>query len=140
VHRGNVRVHRNKADRSVHRDRTKNRTTIRNRNVNKTVIKENNRAERRNASRGKRIHFSNRQRVRARDYYRHHRDRFHRVARVTWPIVIGGYVPRDYTVYDIPDDYYGYVPGYEGYKYIVVGDQLLIIDPETWEIVAIIPI
>ena len=54
--------------------------------------------------------------------------------------MIGGYVPRDYTLYDIPDDYYGYVPGYEGYKYIVVGDELLIIDPETLEIVAIIPI
>lgn len=49
-------------------------------------------------------------------------------------------MPRDYAVYDIPDDFYGYVPGYEGYKYIVVGDELIIIDPETWEIVAIIPL
>jgi hypothetical protein len=32
------------------------------------------------------------------------------------------------------------VPAYEGYKYIIVGNELLIIDPETWEIVAIIPV
>jgi hypothetical protein len=60
------------------------------------------------------------------------------VRHVGWPIVIGGYVPRDYTIYDIPDDFYGYVPGYEGYKYIIVGDKLIVIDPDTWEIVAII--
>lgn len=86
------------------------------------------------------MHFSNSQRVRIRNFYRGHRGHFHRVARVGWPIVIGGYVPRDYAVYDIPDDFYGYVSGYEGYKYIVVGDELIIIDPETWEIVAIIPL
>ena len=52
--------------------------------------------------------------------------------------MIGGYVPRDYTIYDVPDYFYEYVPGYEGYKYIIVGDKLIIIDPDTWEIVAII--
>lgn len=85
-------------------------------------------------------HFNNHQRTRIRSYYRGHRHHFHRVARVSWPIVIGSFVPRDYTVYDIPSDFYGYVPGYEGYKYVVVGDQLIIIDPDTWEIVAIIPL
>jgi hypothetical protein len=84
--------------------------------------------------------FTSRDRARVRDFYRRHRGRFHRVARVSWPIVVGGFVPRSYTVWDIPDDFYGYFPGYEGYKYIVVGDQLLIIDPDTLEIVAIIPL
>jgi hypothetical protein len=90
------------------------------------------------AERGRRIRFTERQRWRVRDYYRHHRHRFHRVARVPWPIVIGGYVPRDYVIYDIPEYFYEYVPGYEGYKYIVVDGKLIIIDPYTWEIVAII--
>lgn len=49
-------------------------------------------------------------------------------------------MPSDYLIYDLPNDFYGYVPGYEGYKYIVIGNQLLIIDPETLEIVAVIPI
>lgn len=97
-------------------------------------------AHRRDTRAHRRAHFNNQQRTRIRNYYRGHRHRFHRVARVAWPIVIGGFVPRDYTVYDIPNDFYGYVPGYEGYKYVVVGDQLIIIDPYTWEIVAIIPL
>jgi hypothetical protein len=88
----------------------------------------------------RRAHFNNQQRTRMRNYYRGHRHHFHRVAHVTWPIVVGGFVPRDYTLYAIPDDFYGYVPGYEGYKYIVVGDELVIIDPDTWEIVAVIPL
>jgi hypothetical protein len=31
------------------------------------------------------------------------------------------------------------VPEYRGFEYVVVGDQLLIIDPNTLEIVAILP-
>lgn len=49
-------------------------------------------------------------------------------------------MPRDYAIYDLPSDFYGYVPGYEGYKYIVIGNRLLIIDPYTLEIVAIVPL
>ncbi len=132
-------VHRN-VQRNVQRQRV-DRTRMHNqRNVNRSGVRNKTVAQQKNVHRGRRIHFSESQRRRARDFYRHHRGHFHRVARVSWPIVVGGYVPRDYTVYDIPDDFYGYVPGYEGYKYIVVGDQLIIIDPDTWEIVAIIPL
>ena len=42
--------------------------------------------------------------------------------------------------YDLPEEFYADVPEYEGYKCIVVGNELLIIDPVTWEIIAIIPI
>jgi hypothetical protein len=52
--------------------------------------------------------------------------------------VIGGFVPWDYAVYDIPPVFYGYVSGWEDYKYIIVGDKLIIIDPYTYVIVAII--
>jgi hypothetical protein len=40
----------------------------------------------------------------------------------------------------VPEDIVEYMPEYVGYKYIVVGDELLIIDPVTLEIVAIIPV
>jgi Protein of unknown function (DUF1236) len=86
--------------------------------------------------------ISQTQRLRIRKALHEHARHFHlhRVAYVGFPIFIGAYVPRDYTVYDVPPDFVEYVPEYEGYKYIVVGDELLIIDPETWEIVAIIPL
>jgi hypothetical protein len=32
------------------------------------------------------------------------------------------------------------VPEYRGFKYIIVGDDLLILDPVTLEIVAVIPV
>jgi hypothetical protein len=49
-------------------------------------------------------------------------------------------VPSDYAFYDVPPDFVEYAPEYNGYKYIVVGDQILIIDPQTWEIAAVIPV
>jgi hypothetical protein len=86
------------------------------------------------------VQISQTQRVRIRDAFRHDRRHFHRVARVGFPIFVGAYVPSDYTFYDVSSDFADYAPEYEGYKYIVVGDELLIIDPQTWEIVAIIPV
>lgn len=157
---GNVRIHRDNAVR-IH---NQNRITVRrhdfNRNVthrreitrHRAVINQNvqkqpmQRLERNRVRVGKEkrtgkrvaMQISQTQRVRIREAYRHHRRHFHRVVRVGFPIFVGAYVPSDYTFYDVPEDIVEYVPEYEGYKYIVVGDLLLIIDPETWEIVAII--
>jgi hypothetical protein len=86
------------------------------------------------------VQISQTQRVHIREAFRHHRGHFHRVARVGFPIFIGASVPSDYSFYDMPDDFVEYAPEYQGYKYIIVGDEILIIDPQTWEIVAIIPI
>jgi hypothetical protein len=68
---------------------------------------------------------------------RHH---LHRIARASFALAVGSYVPQSYEIYDLLEYLYGDVPEYEGYKYIIVGNELLIIDPETWEIIAIIPI
>ena len=38
----------------------------------------------------------------------------------------------------VPEDVVEIVPQYEGYDYVVVGEQVLIIDPNTMEIVAVI--
>jgi uncharacterized protein DUF1236 len=157
---GNVRIHRDNAAR-IHNH---NRLTVRqqdfNRNlthrrevtrhravINQNVQKQSVQRLERNRTRageerrtGKRVavQISQTQRVRIREAYRHHRRHFHRVARVGFPIFVGADVPSDYAFYDVPEDIVEYVPEYEGYKYIIVGDLLLIIDPETWEIVAII--
>jgi hypothetical protein len=32
------------------------------------------------------------------------------------------------------------IPRYRGFKYILVGDELVVIDPTTWEIVDVIPV
>ena len=66
----------------------------------------------------------------------------HNVARVDhadFNIRVGVAVPRTVHVAVLPPEVVTIVPEYRGFEYVVVGDQLLIIDPNTLEIVAILP-
>jgi hypothetical protein len=48
-------------------------------------------------------------------------------------------VPRTVELAPLPAPILAVVPAYRGYLYIVVGDDLLIVHPRTYEIVAVIP-
>jgi Protein of unknown function (DUF1236) len=68
--------------------------------------------------------------------------RSHDVARansVNFNISLGTAVPRSVHFAVLPVEIATIVPEYRGFDYIIVGDQLLIIDPQTLEIVAILP-
>jgi hypothetical protein len=68
--------------------------------------------------------------------------RNHNVARaenVHFNIAVGTTVPHDVHVAVLPSEVVRIVPEYRGFDYVVVGDELLIIDPHTMEIVDIIP-
>jgi hypothetical protein len=67
------------------------------------------------------------------------RERSARVDRVDFTISVGTRVPRTVHVFDIPSEIVVIVPQYRGFKYIVVRDELIILDPDTLEIVAVIP-
>ena len=54
-------------------------------------------------------------------------------------ITVGARVPRDVHVAVLPEDIVSIVPEYRGFDYILVGDNILIVDPVTLEIVAVIP-
>jgi hypothetical protein len=54
-------------------------------------------------------------------------------------VTVGAKVPRDVHVAVLPEDIVSIVPEYRGFDYIVVGDNILIVDPVTLEIVAVIP-
>jgi len=54
-------------------------------------------------------------------------------------ISVGARVPRDVHVAVLPEDIVSIVPEYRGFDYILVGDSILIVDPVTLEIVAVIP-
>ena len=58
---------------------------------------------------------------------------------VNFNIRVGVAVPRTVHVAVLPPEVVTIVPEYRGFEYVVVGDQLLIIDPNTMEIVAILP-
>jgi hypothetical protein len=62
-----------------------------------------------------------------------------RIDDVDFALSVGTRVPDTVEVYEIPDTIVDIVPEYRGFDYIVVRDELLIIDPDTLEIVAVLP-
>ena len=62
-----------------------------------------------------------------------------RVDHADFNIRVGVAVPRTVHIAVLPPEVVTIVPEYRGFEYVVVGDQLLIIDPNTLEIVAILP-
>lgn len=57
---------------------------------------------------------------------------------VHFSLSVGTKVPHSVHVRDLPADIVEIVPAYRGYKYVLVGDEIVIIDPATLEIVAVI--
>jgi len=62
-----------------------------------------------------------------------------RVNNANFNVSVGVTVPRTVHVAVLPPEVVTIVPEYRGFDYVLVGDQLLIIDPNTMEIVAILP-
>ncbi|MCC7348535.1 MAG: DUF1236 domain-containing protein [Variibacter sp.] len=72
--------------------------------------------------------------------FREHRSAFAsgRVDRVNFNITVGTVVPRSVTLHVLPPEIVTIVPEYRGYRYVMVRDEILIIDPRTLRIVAVI--
>ncbi len=69
--------------------------------------------------------------------------RQHHVAnpvRINVPVRVGVRVPRSVHFYPVPTQVVTVYPEWRGYDYIFVSGRILIIDPNTYEIVAILPI
>jgi hypothetical protein len=62
-----------------------------------------------------------------------------RVTNVNFSVKVGARVPRTVRFYPLPVEIVDIVPEYQGYDYVLVGDEILIIDPNTLEIVAVLP-
>jgi Protein of unknown function (DUF1236) len=58
--------------------------------------------------------------------------------RANFDVSVGAKIPGDVHITVLPADVVEIVPQYEGFDYVMVGDQILIIDPNTLEIVAVI--
>jgi hypothetical protein len=59
---------------------------------------------------------------------------------VTFSVNVGTRVPRDVRYYPVPAELVSIHPGWSGYHFILVNDQIVIIDPASFEIVEIIVI
>jgi hypothetical protein len=62
-----------------------------------------------------------------------------RLTNVKFSISIGDAIPRSVHFYRLPARIVEYAPQYRDFDYILVGDDILIVDPATHRIVAVIP-
>jgi hypothetical protein len=58
---------------------------------------------------------------------------------VNFDVTVGTRIPRNVHVVVLPEEIVRIVPEYRGYEYFLVGDEIVVVDPSTLEIVAIIP-
>jgi hypothetical protein len=60
------------------------------------------------------------------------------LANVNFSISVGTRVPRTVSFHPLPAEVVTYYPEWRGYEFILVGDQIVVINPRTLEIVAVI--
>jgi hypothetical protein len=63
-----------------------------------------------------------------------------RVTNVNFSISVGVVVPRSFRLFVIPEDIVFIIPRFRDFRFFVFDDELVIVDPVTFTIVAIIPV
>jgi hypothetical protein len=58
---------------------------------------------------------------------------------VKFDVTVGTRIPRSVHIVVLPEEIVRIIPAYRGYEYFLVDDEIVIVDPRTLEIVAIIP-
>lgn len=60
------------------------------------------------------------------------------VTNVNFAISVGTRVPRDVTFHPLPAEIVSIYPDWRGYEFVLVRDQIVVVDPRTFEIVAVL--
>jgi hypothetical protein len=60
------------------------------------------------------------------------------VTNVNFSISVGTRVPRDVSFHPLPTEIVTIYPDWRGYEFILVNDQIIVVNPQTFEIVAVI--
>jgi hypothetical protein len=60
------------------------------------------------------------------------------VTNVNFNISVGTRIPRDISYHALPTEVVTIYPEWRGYNYVLVRSQIIVIDPETFEIVAVL--
>lgn len=61
------------------------------------------------------------------------------VNKVNFSVSVGGAVPRDVRVQPLPAEVVEVMPQYRGYNFLVVRDDIVIVEPSTYQIVDVLP-
>jgi Protein of unknown function (DUF1236) len=62
------------------------------------------------------------------------------VTNVNFNISVGTRIPRDVSYHALPAEVITIYPEWRGYNYVLVRDQIIVIDPQTFEIVAVLDV
>lgn len=87
--------------------------------------------------RGDRVQISQQKQASVRERLSKHAQR-HRARNANIDVRVGVSVPRSVTLYALPPEVVEIVPEYRSYRYVYVGDQILIIDPDDYVVVAVL--
>jgi hypothetical protein len=60
------------------------------------------------------------------------------VNNINFSIAVGTRVPRDVSFHPLPAEIVDIYPDWRGYEFILVRDQIIVVDPQTFEIVAVL--
>jgi hypothetical protein len=82
------------------------------------------------------VTLNERQETRIRDTIMRHGPRT--ATNVNFSVSVGATVPRHVHLATLPSDVVEIVPRYRGYKYVVVRDEIVIVDPHTYKVVTVI--
>jgi len=58
---------------------------------------------------------------------------------VNFSVSVGTAIPRDVRLQTLPSDIVEIVPQYRGYSFVAVRDEIVIVDPATYQIVTVLP-
>jgi hypothetical protein len=58
---------------------------------------------------------------------------------VNFSVSVGTAIPRDIRLHPLPADVVEVVPQYRGYNFVMVRDEIVIVDPATYKIVTVLP-
>lgn len=88
--------------------------------------------------RGGATQLSEQQRTTVRERFTRSGVERNRVTNVNFDIRVGANVPRSVVLHPLPADIVEIVPAYRGYRYVYVGDEIVIVNPATFAIVAVV--
>jgi hypothetical protein len=58
---------------------------------------------------------------------------------VRFSVSVGARVPRNVRLYEVPQSIVRIHPGFRGHRFVLVRDEIVIIEPRSYEIVAVLP-
>ena len=90
------------------------------------------------SGRAAQVHVTEQQRTQIHERLAH--TRVDRIEHPQFSVSVGAEIPRSVHVEVVPPEIVEVVPEYQGFDYVMVGDEILIVDPDSLQIVAVIPV